>query len=78
MAVLAHPGIIKNIGPRQSTQFKENFEKILESLVGAGLDGLECIYRKHFDEENSYFVKCAEKHSILITVGSDYHGVNSL
>lgn len=78
MAVLAHPGIIKNIGPRQSDQFRGNFENILEELVEAGLDGLECIYRKHFDEENSYFVKCAEKHSILITEGSDYHGVNSL
>lgn len=77
-AVLAHPGLIKSIGHRGSEEFYRNFEKLLEKLVESGLDGLECVYRKHTESEEVEFSRIAEKYGLLITRGSDYHGAKSL
>jgi predicted metal-dependent phosphoesterase TrpH len=70
-AVLAHPGLIKSIGKRGSEEFYENFDKLLENLVNEGLDGLECVYRKHTDEEEKRFIDIADKYNLWITRGSD-------
>lgn len=73
-AVLAHPGLIKGLGARESEEFYANFEMVLNFLLEKGLDGLECKYSKHSLVEEERFVSIAEKYDLLITKGSDYHG----
>lgn len=63
IAVLAHPGI--NIGQDQ---------KILESIVSCGIDGME-VYSSYHDENMvAFYNKQAEKFHLLKTIGSDFHG----
>ncbi len=63
IAVLAHPGI--NIGQDQ---------KILESIVSCGIDGME-VYSSYHDENMvAFYNKQAEKFHLLKTMGSDFHG----
>ncbi|WP_186422420.1 PHP domain-containing protein [Lacrimispora celerecrescens] len=63
IAVLAHPGI--NIGQDQ---------KILESIVTCGIDGLE-VYSSYHDENMvAFYNNQAEKFHLLKTMGSDFHG----
>ena len=73
-AVLAHPGKIKNIGKRETEEFYQNIEKMLDKLIIYGLKGLEAVYKKHSQEENACFSKIAEEKGLIITRGSDYHG----
>ncbi len=65
IAVLAHPGRIeKDFIAR---------ERLMCSLVGEGLNGLECVYSTHSKEEIEYFTAFAKEHRLLVTGGSDYH-----
>lgn len=63
VAVLAHPGRMRLHG---------KFE-LLDSLVEMGLDGMECYYTTHTEEETEEYVAYAKKHRLYITGGSDYH-----
>lgn len=74
IAVLGHPYKIKNLGERESDDFKVNFEELLKTLRTAGLRGLECIYPKHSHEEKMFFISMASKYHLHITEGSDFHG----
>lgn len=71
--VLAHPGLIEGMGERGSEEFYENIEAFAQSLVPYGLKGMECIYRKHSEEENERFIEIAEKLGLYISKGSDFH-----
>lgn len=73
VAVLAHPGKIKDIGDREEDIFYENVERILEPLVAAGLGGLECCYPEHTAKDTQTFLGMAEKHGLKVTKGSDFH-----
>ncbi len=46
------------------------------SLLTYGLQGLECYYSRYTAKESAYLVSLAEKHHLLISGGSDYHGKN--
>ena len=61
-AVLAHPGQIQN-------------DDIVEELIGAGLDGLEVYHPHHTAAETETYRQWAVKNKMLITGGSDYHGI---
>ena len=37
---------------------------------------MECFYTTHSQEETKYLCSLAEKHDLVITAGSDYHGRN--
>lgn len=63
LAVLAHPGISRS-------------DDVLEDLVAAGLDGIECYHTKHSPATAEHYISVAEKHRLLITGGSDCHGMN--
>ncbi len=71
--VLAHPGIIEHLGERGSDAFYAAVEKLVRSLIPHGLQGMECIYRKHSKKENERFTEMAERNGLLITTGSDFH-----
>jgi predicted metal-dependent phosphoesterase TrpH len=63
VAVLAHPGLNRS-------------DEVIPGLVEAGLDGLECYHTKHPPATVEYYVAMAEGHRLLITGGSDCHGMN--
>jgi len=67
VAVLAHP---KYSGAKT----KEEVEALVIRLKKAKLDGIECHYTDHTDEETAFYISLAKKYSLCITGGTDYHG----
>ncbi|MBQ9081596.1 MAG: PHP domain-containing protein [Clostridia bacterium] len=65
VACVAHPG-------RISLPFEER-EKLLFSLKELGIDGIECVYSTHTQEQTEYFKGLTEKWNLLKTGGSDFH-----
>jgi hypothetical protein len=61
LSVIAHP------------VWYEQPEKVVEAGVAAGLDGLEVYHLDQAGKENE-FGKLAERHGLLKSAGSDYHG----
>lgn len=68
IAILAHPGLI--------CESREKVEKLIDILKENGLDGIEAIYSNYSAEETSYYKNLAERKSLIISGGSDYHGGN--
>jgi 3',5'-nucleoside bisphosphate phosphatase len=64
LAVLAHPGVIRNI--MDLAAWKE-----------MGLDGIEAFYPAHSNALTREFLGLAEKHGLLVTAGTDFHGPGS-
>lgn len=65
-ASLAHPYQI-GVGD-------EELERIVRHLANHGLDAIECFYPKHTPEQRDFYLKLAEKYSLHVTGGSDFHG----
>lgn len=63
-AVLAHPGLL------------DDYESMIERLVPAGLDGVEVVYPKHTTEVELRTRLLANRHNLIMTGGSDFHGLN--
>lgn len=61
--VVAHPGNIYS-------------EDELKTLVDAGVDGIEHIHPSHDYKTQKKIKKFADKHNLLTTGGSDFHGSN--
>lgn len=66
LAVLAHPGFI-------NMSF-EDLDKMTARLKAAGLDGIECFYSQHSDDQKKKFFELAQKYDLKISCGSDFHG----
>lgn len=66
VAVLAHPFTL-HLG-------KEALDAQLGTLAAAGLDGMECYYSEHTVPQTADYLALAEKHGLLPTGGSDFHG----
>jgi hypothetical protein len=49
-------------------------EKIIRHLIANGLEGLEAFSPYHDAREQEAFRVFAEKHGVLVTAGSDFHG----
>jgi len=76
VAVLAHPGIYQRV---------RDIDDVLARMVDAGLDGLEVRYPYAREKRRSlplsdtgavtaHFARAAQRHNLLVTGGSDYHG----
>lgn len=61
LAVFAHPAVSK-------------CDKIIASLVAAGLDGLEVFYPSHSEEQRRNYLNLCQKYNLFPTGGSDFHG----
>ncbi|KPU42585.1 inositol-1-monophosphatase [Oxobacter pfennigii] len=61
IAVLAHPGQLDSY-------------YLIESLVDAGLDGIELYHEDHDEEDVERVLYYGRKHGLILTGGSDYHG----
>jgi len=66
VAILAHP------------TFTYDLEKSLAKLVRAGLDGMEVYYTGYTPSVRTYLRSLARKFGLLISGGSDFHGVPSM
>lgn len=69
VAVLAHPRFL-GFGDRDEL-FAE-----LTRLRALGLDGLECYYSQHSPEQTETYLAMAAELDLVITSGSDFHGVS--
>ncbi len=68
--VWAHP--LGGEGEQLLTEHE--FEEQLQYLIRQGLGGLECHYSRYNEEQVLFLRGQAEKHDLLISGGSDYHG----
>ena len=64
LPVLAHPFTTKNT------------EALVTRLAQNGLAGIEAYSGKHTPEQVQRYHKLAEKHHLIVTGGSDYHGIH--
>ncbi|MGL4484174.1 MAG: PHP domain-containing protein [Anaerovoracaceae bacterium] len=65
--VLAHPAQIKGT---------DNFEELIKVLIDYGIQGIEANYGRHTVEQRKYYAEIADKHNLIVTSGSDYHGIS--
>jgi predicted metal-dependent phosphoesterase TrpH len=63
IASLAHPVRVRGDVP-----------SLLPSLCDAGLNALEAYHSDHGPAETDLYLELANKHSLLVTGGSDFHG----
>lgn len=67
--VLAHPFTL-SLGSAFALR------NLIIELKGLGLAGLEVFYSEHTPEQEALYLKLAQELGLLITGGSDYHGLN--
>ena len=67
LAVLAHPMEL-------SLPF-DALERHLDTLCDCGLDGIEAFYKSNAPMETDFLLRYAQKNDLLVTGGSDFHGV---
>lgn len=68
-SVLAHPGELIDAGCIDS------FKAELRRAVSYGLDGIECYYPSHSEAVTQACIDICLEKKLLITAGSDFHGV---
>lgn len=73
--VLAHPMKISQLTKKDGKDFFERLEKQLVNLKSWGLEGMECYYSSHLPEQTEQLVLMAKKHKLIMTAGSDFHGM---
>lgn len=68
--VLAHPFTLHIPSPHQ-------LDALLGELVPLGLMGIEVFYPEHTKDQISLYKGLTQKHDLLVTGGSDYHGIEA-
>jgi predicted metal-dependent phosphoesterase TrpH len=68
VAVLAHPNTLQLNGYSE-------LENLILGLVRRGLKGIEAYYPEHSALEVAQYKTLAERHGLLVTGGTDYHGI---
>jgi hypothetical protein len=63
LAVMAHPGLNRT-------------DEVIPDLVEAGMDGIECFHTKHSTAISEHYLEIADKFKLLVTGGSDCHGLS--
>jgi predicted metal-dependent phosphoesterase TrpH len=63
VAVLAHPGLNRS-------------DEAIPDVVEAGLDGIECFHSKHSTAMAEHYLELADRFHLLVTGGSDCHGMS--
>ncbi|OGC04819.1 hypothetical protein A2276_02510 [candidate division WOR-1 bacterium RIFOXYA12_FULL_43_27] len=62
--VFAHPNI-------------SGSDTLIEDFVKAGLRGIEAYYPHYYEGTVNKYLEFAKKYNLIVTGGSDYHGINS-
>lgn len=63
VAVMAHPGLNRS-------------DEVIPGMAEAGLDGIECFHTKHSTSTAEHYLELADRFHLLVTGGSDCHGVS--
>jgi len=63
LAVMAHPGL-------------NHADELIPELAAAGMDGLECFHTKHSTSMTQRYLEMADHLKLLVTGGSDCHGMS--
>jgi len=69
VAVLAHPKYLE-------FPTRDALRSALAGWKAAGLDGLECYYSQHSEGETEAYLELARELALLVTGGSDFHGIS--
>lgn len=70
VAIIAHP--------LASQRGRTISMDLFESLIAAGLDGIEVDHRDHSENEKSELLRLAIENELIVTGSSDYHGTGKL
>ena len=60
--------------PYQTKLSNNELEELIVELTVFGLMGIEVFYSQHTQDQVKFYKYIADKHSLLITAGSDFHG----
>lgn len=63
LAVMAHPAL-------------NHTDEIIPAIIDSGLDGIEVFHTKHTPAANRHYLDLARKFNLLVTGGSDCHGLS--
>ena len=63
-------------GEREKRIDKDELAARLDILIPMGLMGMECYYSRYSSEDEAWLIALAKSRGLLISAGSDYHGVN--
>ena len=69
-AFLAHPLVYESDLGR--------LEDLVLRLMAIGLDGLEAVYEQFSEDDRQTLRQLAEKHGLLVSAGTDFHGGNGV
>lgn len=76
--------LIKNAGgipvlahPKSLELSKTEFLTLLREMISYGLMGIEAYHSSHTKEEMNYYLDVADQYNLLVSGGSDYHGIVS-
>lgn len=72
LAVLAHP-LEQRRREESYEEFRPRLYKILDRMVGYGIDGLECDHPSADPIQQEELKAYAREHGLMITKGSDFH-----
>lgn len=73
-AIKAAGGKTSLAHPYQLDLEDQALEELVAELKGDGLDAIECYYPRHTAAQTAFYLQLAEKYSLHITGGSDFHG----
>ena len=65
--VLAHPGLL-------DYKTENQIDELIGKLKKAGIQGVEVYYSGHTPDQISLYAELAQRHDLLMTGGSDFHG----
>jgi hypothetical protein len=65
--VLAHPGLLEY-------ESEDHLDDLLGQLKQMGIQGVEVYYSEHSAEQTRLFAELAQRHNLLMTGGTDFHG----
>jgi predicted metal-dependent phosphoesterase TrpH len=64
---LAHPGLL-------SIKEKADLDALIVNLKAIGIKGIEAYYSKHTPQKTRDCIEIADRHNLLVTGGTDFHG----
>jgi predicted metal-dependent phosphoesterase TrpH len=65
--VLAHPGLL-------NYKTENQLDEMIGKLKKAGIQGVEVYYSGHTPDQTRLYAELAQRHDLLMTGGSDFHG----
>lgn len=73
--ITKYGGIASLAHPKDYFLSMKGLDALVKELIPFGLQGLECIYTTHSAKETEQFEKIASQNDLLITGGTDFHGL---